>query len=355
MRSLGIAVLALMTTSSAAADIITGAGAGTPNGHVKAFDGVTGAATQSFFAYPGFAGGVRVAAGDVNNDGVADIVTGAGPGSVGGHVKVFDGLTGAEIRSFFAFGGLTGGVFVSSGDLNVDGFLDIVTGVDSGGNAQVKVFDGATNAEIRSFFAYPGFAGGVRVAAGDVNNDGVADIVTGGGPGSVGGHVKVFDGLTGAEIRSFFAFNGFTGGVFVSSGDLNVDGFADIITGVDSGGNAQVKVFDGATNAVIRSFFAYPGFAGGVRVAAADVNNDGVADIVTGGGPGSVGGHVKVFDGLTGAEIRSFFAYVGSGDGVYVAGSMAPSEVPEPSSPLLLTAGCLGIGLRRLLRRRRTH
>ena len=53
MRSFGIAVLALMTTSPAAADIITGAGAGTLSGHVKAFDDVTGAETQSFFAYPG--------------------------------------------------------------------------------------------------------------------------------------------------------------------------------------------------------------------------------------------------------------------------------------------------------------
>src|SRR5687768_17521486 len=120
MRSFGIAVLALLTTSWAAADIITGAGAGAPNGHVKVFDGVTSAETQSFFAYPGFAGGVRVASGDVNNDGVSDIITGAGPGSSGGHVKVFDGVTGAEIRSFSAFGGFSGGVFVGSGDVNGD-------------------------------------------------------------------------------------------------------------------------------------------------------------------------------------------------------------------------------------------
>jgi hypothetical protein len=83
-----IAVLTLLTASLATADIITGAGAGTVGGHVKAFDGATSAQTQSFMAYPSFLGGVRVAAGDVNNDGFDDIVTGAGPGSVGGHVKV---------------------------------------------------------------------------------------------------------------------------------------------------------------------------------------------------------------------------------------------------------------------------
>ena len=166
--------------------------------------------------------------------------------------------------------------------------------------------------------------------------------------------MKVFDGVTGAEIRSFLAFGGFTGGVFVGSGDLNGDGFADVVAGMDAGGGAQVKVFDGATYTEIRSFFAYPGFAGGVRVAAGDVNGDGFADIITGAGQGSSGGHVKVFDGVTNVEIRSFLAYVGSGDGVYVAGSLAPSAVPEPSTALLLTAGCLGMGWRRLLRRQRT-
>ena len=58
----------------------------------------------SFFAYdPAFAGGVRVAAGDLDGDGRVDLITGAGPGG-GPHVRVFSGVDLHELASFFAFG-----------------------------------------------------------------------------------------------------------------------------------------------------------------------------------------------------------------------------------------------------------
>jgi len=65
---------------------------------VKAFTTPSLATEASFFAYPGFTGGVRVAAGDLTGDGLADIVTGVGPGA-GPHVKVFDRSTLSEVRS----------------------------------------------------------------------------------------------------------------------------------------------------------------------------------------------------------------------------------------------------------------
>jgi hypothetical protein len=125
---------------------------------------------------------------------------------------------------------------------------------------------------------------------------------------------------------------------------------ADIITGAGAGSvGGHVKAFDGATGALIRSFFAYDGFGGGARVGSGDVTGDGVPDIITGAGPGAAGGHVKVFDGATGALVRSFLAFDGFDGGVYVAGTpeVVPQAVHGPSSVLLLTVGGLGLALQR--------
>ena len=198
-------------------------------------------------------------------------------------------------------------------DETPDGIVPFATGyavgADVGGGPAVKVYN-ANGALKFSFFAYdPGFTGGVRVATADFNGDGVPDVVTATGPGG-GPHVEVFDGASGKLLASFFAYGpGFAGGVSVAAADVNGDGVPDIITGAGPGGGPHVEVIDGtklgqtqgngqiADSALLASFFAYdPGFTNGVRVAAGDVNGDGHADIITGAGPGG-GPHVQVFDG----------------------------------------------------------
>jgi len=114
---------------------------------------------------------------------------------------------------------------------------------------------------------------------------------------------------------------GFTGGIFVAAGDVNHDGVADLITSTDDTGGAtssQVKVFDGATNELIQSFMPFAGFTGSVRVGAGDLDGDGRAEIITGTGPG--GSQVKTFDGVSGLLINSFLAYPGFDGGIFVAG-----------------------------------
>ncbi len=214
----------------------------------------------------------------------------------------------------------------------------------------------SNSALIGQFYAYsPLFAGGVRVAAADLNNDGVLDIVTGAGPGG-GPHVKAIDGSKLAQLENnaeiadcaligqFYAYApAFIGGVFVAA--TTVGGHAIITTGAGEGGGPEVKAIDamhlGILNndseptgaAVLGDFYAYdPAFGGGVRVGSADVNGDGVADIITGPGP-SGGPEVKIVNGTMlsdlqaggeiadGALLDDFFAFSASlANGIFVGG-----------------------------------
>src|SRR5207302_6284548 len=98
-----------------------------------------------------------------------------------------------------------------------------------------------------------------------VNGDGTEDIITAPGPGG-GPHVEVFSGLGSTLLYSFMAGNpSFTGGLTVASGDVNGDGYADIVVGFGAGGQGRVRVFSGRTGALIEDFIAYPNFAGAVN------------------------------------------------------------------------------------------
>ena len=211
-----------------------------------------------------------------------------------------------------------GGVFVDTAQLDVDETPEIVTGADAGGGPELRTFDADGALRSASLVFPEGFRGGVRVAAGNLDNAPGDEIVVGAGPGG-GPHVRVL--REGAPaLGSFFAYtSGFTGGVTVATG--NVDGLPgdEIITGPGPGGGPQVRVFriDGTP---IAQFFAFaPAFPGGVRVATADINGDGIDEIVAGAGPGG-GPQVRVFR-LDGAPVLQFFAYGEAfRGGVFVSG-----------------------------------
>lgn len=315
---------------------------------VRVLDAVTQSERLRFFAYDSaFMGGVRVAAGDVSGDGIPDIITVPGPGG-GPHVKVFNGLTGEQlsgpIGDFFAYdSGFTGGLYVATADVNLDGRLDLITGADAGGGPHVRVFNALDGRLLLDFFAFDSaFAGGVRVAAGDASGDGRPDIIAAAGPGG-GPHVRIFDGGNGQQIAgplgSFFPYDlGFTGGVYVSAADLDGDDRAEVITGAGAGGGPHVKIFRASDGALFNSFFAFAsGFTGGVRVGVNEIR--GRSDVLVAAGLGG-GPQVRVFDGRQLAqgtpsettEIGNAFVYdMGFAGGVFVAGA-------TPISPLSSTA-----------------
>lgn len=299
--------IAGQTSPAVASLVAVGAGAG-GSPRVTVYAAGTGQQKMSFDAYASnFRGGVRVATGDVTGDGIEDIITAAGPGG-GPHVKVFNSVTGQLVYSFFAYSSnFVGGVFVASGDVNGDGRADIITGAGAGGGPHVRVFSGATGNELVGFFPYPtNFVGGVMVAAGDIDGDGKADVVTGAGAGG-GPLVRTFKGGTWANLQTFYAYApNFTGGVSVAASDFNGDSRADIITGAGAGGGPHVKVFNGANLQVLKSFFALStSFTGGVCVNGTDQNGDGIADILVGGGAGTLN-PVKVVNGETTNTIRLY-------------------------------------------------
>lgn len=267
-----------------------------------------------------FTGGLRVGFADIDGDFKSELVVGTGPGgSIGPIVKIysFDNSTAAinktSIQTLKPFSNsYNGGVNIASGYFTPDFRQELVFG-GAKRSSEVEVFNIGTQSTIFDFDAFDSsLKGGVNVAAGDLNGDGFAEIVVGAGAGG-GPHVKVYNGTTGSQLTSaiggFLAYDStFNKGVNVAVGDVNGDGRADIITSQGKGGTPQVKVFSGVDGSLSRSFFAYPqSFKGGVNVATGDVNGDGFSDIIV--APASGKQTVNLIDSKTETQVDSFYPF----------------------------------------------
>ena len=223
--------------------------------------------------FPGWAAGeVRAATLSLPPNFTPDLVVGAGPGGAP-RVRVFDGKTGAARLDFFAYeDSFRGGVYVAAADLNQDGIPDIIAGAGEGGAPRVRVFDGRDARPIADFVAYEeSFRGGVRVAAGDVTGDGRAELVVGAGVGGAPRVIVFSHPVLGPgrpnELVSFFAYDSSVrGGVSVAvGGDVILRPTlpfgrptiipARVVTVPGVGGGPHVRTFNGATGAETASFF----------------------------------------------------------------------------------------------------
>jgi FtsP/CotA-like multicopper oxidase with cupredoxin domain len=202
--------------------------------------------------------------------------------------KVFDGQTNQLLWGADAFPGSPGGVSVAVGDVNGDGIDDVAVGAGQGGEPRVKVYSGADRTLLFDFLAFPrSMRGGVRVALGDVNGDGYEDIIAGAGSGSP--EVRIFSGRDGSPLGSFLAYtNGPQTGVFVAAADVAGNGRTDIITGPGQGAKPEVRVFDDAFQ-LVSSLMAYDSsFRGGVTVGTGLITGKAFPSIVTGAGQGAL-------------------------------------------------------------------
>ncbi len=313
--TLGAAAAAALPVAPAAAqtgtpqrpEFLTGTGDG-HNPHVVAY-GATGQATGGFMA--GAEGtGARVAAGDISGDLQPDIVVGTGRG-VASKVSVFS-LSGAFMGAFSPYGAFPGGVNVGVGDVDGDTISEIVTAAGPGGGPHVIVWDWSNGVATAKYgwYAYDaGFNGGVNLSVFDLVNSSRADVVT--GPGAGGGpHVRVWDLGSGSAVEDagWMAYAPtFAGGVRVAGGEI--DGVRRVATGPGPGGGPHVRLFS-THGEPKQEFYAYaPGFTGGVNLIFSTAQGGDLGHLIT--APAGWGGpHVRAFS-AGGTELFGFMAYGG--------------------------------------------
>jgi hypothetical protein len=274
-----------------------------------------GAVLHEWEAFPGSKYGCSAAMGDVTGDGVDEIIAAKGPDPKNNAaLRVFN--REGVMLSEFMIGNSKYGLQVAAGDVDGDWRDEIIVGLgsDPKNPSLVRIFEYESGAliETASLTAYGDLKYGVRVAVGDVNGDGSAEIATAPGPGP--GNPALVK-LWKIEGGSFILLNMFTAfermyGATIALGDLDGDQRADIITGTGPSPNVEawVRIFrsDGTKVTEFQPYTAAHTY--GTNVTAADLDADGFCEIITGIGPGPQNASIVKIFRPDGTEMNQFTA-----------------------------------------------
>ncbi len=336
-------------------------------GSAWAFSGATGSLLWRFDG--GAAGdwlGYSVAgAGDVDGDGHGDLVVGAinawGNGfSEAGQALVFSGLSGSLVWRFEgpSSGARLGVSVAGAGDVDGDGLDDLIVGAPRNRIGTLQdagsafVFSGGTGSVILQVDGSPGVlaVGQAVCGLGDVDGDGVPDLAIG-APSSNGTNGRIQAGLvrlhSGVDASLIWEYSGAwmhaaLGSAVASTGDIDGDGVSDLLVG-SPGANphglskaGSSYLLSGQTGSLIRRFDGLAqddGFGDSVA-GPGDVDGDGVPDILCGAstsiGINNLGGYALLFSGASGLLIQDFFGQGGDFFGtVGSPGDLNGDRLPE--------------------------
>lgn len=310
----------LGATTSAPAFIVAQGSGGRPEVRLVSADG---SIMTRFLAYgEGYRGGVQVAMGDLDGDGVTEIVTAPGKRS-SPHVRIFR-LDGTYVGGFFAYDRkFRGGVNIAVADIDHDGSAEIVTAPKRGGGPQVRVvrWKGRVARDaVQPFYAYSKkFRGGVRVALGDVDGNGATEIVT--APETGDRRVRTFstDAWSVRPAQLGFAVRGtaFRDGMTLAVGDLDGDDRDEVVVGSLDPTLQRPAVFSFRPNAhaMRRRDLSFPdgGIMPGAHFAVVDLDDNGRGELVIAAGQGQEPVvQVRTLDGTTVRIEQTFRVFRGA-------------------------------------------
>ncbi|MBK8552539.1 MAG: FG-GAP repeat protein [Ignavibacteria bacterium] len=248
------------------------------------------------------------AAGDVNGDGYSDVIAGAfGYNSSTGRSYIYFGGASmnntADVTMTGEASGIQFGQSVSNaGDVNGDGYSDVIAGANvfSTFTGKTYIFFGGLSMDNIPDAAITGEAAGNQFgysvsAAGDVNGDGYSDVIAGAwGYGTNTGRAYLYDyfmkGIIIPEIAiTGEAVNNYLGHSVSSAGDVNGDGYSDVIVGANGYSSFTGRVYIYFGGEILNNVpdVTLTGEAAGIYFGysvsgAGDVNGDGFSDVIVG-------------------------------------------------------------------------